>query len=104
MRKYISFMLFAVFALVSLSVFAEDVGVKLNIEPEYKMIAGLVTMDESPDALELTNDFMTADIKLDSAMILVKRKPDKEFTLTHTVMKPTKLAAMQNSNFDRVSI
>jgi len=97
--------LFVIVAMVlSMSVFANDVGFKSNTEPAYEIISGLVTMGENPESIVLDNNPMATNLFEVKAISLAKRKPDKETKFIYTVIKPTKLAVIQNQNFDRVSI
>jgi len=106
MRKfrYCISVLIATLLLFSMPVFAGDIGFKSSTEPVYKIIPGLVTMDESPKSIVLDNNSMAVNSFEVKAISLAKRKPDKEMKFIYTVIKATELAVIQNQNFDRVSI
>ena len=102
--KKITTTLFLITCMIfSMSVFADDIGVKMNIEPDYNMIAGLVTLDENSIDITSDNDFMINNVFNVIEITLIKRKPDAVSVFVDDVIKPMKFAVMQNSNFDRIS-
>ena len=100
------FMLIATSMLLSLSVFADDVGVNANIEPEYAMYAGLSPPVDATVgyAVNYNNAYKIAmNSSIEPVHLkLEKRKPD-EMNFNQSVIKVSNEAKMQNQNFDRVS-
>lgn len=97
------YFLFAIVAIIlSMSVSASDIGYTVSAEPDYAMYAGYSGFDEAIElaytATDMEASFMGVTIES-----LEKLEPDKQrLNFTFTVIKPIKLAVMQNQNFDRV--
>ena len=103
MRKITTTLFLIISMIFSMSVFADDIRVKMNIESDYVMIADLVTLDENSIDITSDNDFMINNVFNIIEITLIKRKPDDVSLFVYDVINPMKFAVMQNSNFDRVS-
>jgi len=92
----------------SLSVSASVVGEKSYTEPCYAMYAGYSGQEVTVSGFE-TIAYIATDMEASFMGItledLDKMKPDKQTSqFIYIVTRPEKLAVMQNSNFDRVSV
>lgn len=111
MRKSSIYLLIATSLLFCLSVSASAVGERSYTEPAFAMYAGYsgseVTESGFSAMAEIAYTVSDLEASLTGATIesLDKLKPDKQrLEFIYTVIKPTKLAVMQNCNCDRVLV
>ena len=99
MRIYKSIIFIAVSLLLSVSVLASDVDATSYTEPDYAAYAGFLEIENT--AVMVADLDVPFQVFSESKLALLK--PDKKETrLIYLVLKPTKLAKMQNQNFDRI--